>query len=242
MTITSESIILKSGGPSVVAGCDMGAFVARPETGRAPGLIVFQEAFGVNDHIKDVTRRFAQQGYLAIAPELFHRTAPMGFTGDYADFPSIAPHFQAITPEAIAEDVHAAYDWLLKDAQCDTEHIGSIGFCMGGRVSFIANAELPLKAAVSFYGGGIAQGLLHRVPDQHGPMLFFWGGLDQHITPEHRSAVTTAMTEAGKPFINVEVSDANHAFFCDARPAYNANAARHAWALTLSFLATHLKQ
>jgi carboxymethylenebutenolidase len=235
MKIATESIILKSD------GSDMGVYIARPEAKKGPGLIVFQEAFGVNDHIKDVTRRFAEQGYVAIAPELFHRTAPPGFTGTYGDFASLAPHFHAVTTEGIASDARAAFDWLSKDSQVDNAHIGSIGFCMGGRCSFIANAKLPLQAVVSFYGGGIVPALLDLAQEQSGPILFFWGGLDQHIGPEQRNGIADEMTKAGKPYINVEISDANHAFFCDARPSYNAIAAKHAWALTLSFLETHLK-
>ncbi len=235
MNIKTESIILQSD------GSEMGVYIARPESERAPGLIVFQEAFGVNDHIKDVTRRFADQGYVAAAPELFHRTAPLGFTGSYADFPSIAPHFQAITTDGIANDARAVYDWLVNDSQVDSTNIGSIGFCVGGRCSYIANATLPLQAAISFYGGGIAPDLLDLARDESGPILFFWGGLDQRIGPEHRNAVADAMTKAGKPYIHVEISDAQHAFFCDARPAYNPISAKHAWALTLSFLDTYLK-
>jgi carboxymethylenebutenolidase len=235
MNITTESIALQSD------GSDMGVYIARPESKRAPGLIVFQEAFGVNDHIKDVTRRFAEQGYLAVAPELFHRTAPPGFVGSYGDFASLAPHFHAVTTDGIATDARAIYEWLLKDSGTDTSHIGAIGFCMGGRASFIANAKLPLQAAVSFYGGGIVPNLLDLAKDESGPILFFWGGLDQHIGPEQRNGIAEAMTKAGKPYINVEISDANHAFFCDARPSYNAVAANHAWALTLSFLAANLK-
>ncbi len=235
MKITTESITLKSD------GSDMGVYIARPEAKKAPGLIIFQEAFGVNDHIRDIARRFAEQGYLAVAPELFHRTAPLGFAGTYGDFASVALHFQAITTDGIASDARAAFGWLTKDSQVDATHIGSIGFCMGGRCSFIANAKLPLQAAVSFYGGGIVPALLDHAKDESGPVLFFWGGLDQHITAEHRDAVADAMTKSGKPYINVEISDANHAFFCDARPSYNPVAAKHAWALTLSFLETHLK-
>ncbi len=235
MTITTETVSLK------VAGGEMAAYVARPESGRAPAIIVLQEAFGVNDHIMDVARRLAQQGYLAIAPELFHRTAPAGFTAAYTNFASIVEHMQAATPEAITEDVRAVYEWLLGERQVDPGHIASIGFCMGGRASFLANATLPLKAAVSYYGVGIAPGLLHLVPEQRAPILFAWGGLDKHITPEHRAQITEAMRNAGKPYISTEFSDADHAFFCDARPAYNPNAAREAWALTLSFLAVHLK-
>ncbi len=235
MTITTDTITIP------VAGSDMGAYVARPESGRAPALIVLQEAFGVNDHIKDVCRRFAQQGYVAVAPELFHRTAPQGFTAGYGDFAKLGEHFFAVTTDAITEDMLAVYDWLLGDRQVDPGHVGAIGFCMGGRASYIANAKLPLRAAVSYYGGGIAPNLLPLAEEQHAPILFCWGGLDKHLTAEQRNAVTSAMTEANKPHIAAVFSDADHAFFCDARPAYNANAARQAWALTLSFLATHLK-
>jgi len=177
---------------------------------------------------------------VTVAPELFHRTAPPGFESPYDDFGAVAAHFQALTPDAIRADVAATYDWLQSDSQVDGNRIGSIGFCLGGRVSFIANANHPLKAAISFYGGGISPNLLDRAKDQHGPMLFFWGGLDQHIGPEHRSAITEAMTKAEKPYVNVEFSYAGHAFFCDARKAYNPTAAKQAWPLVLAFLKSYL--
>ncbi len=219
----------------------MNAFVARPESGRAPALMVFQEAFGVNEHIKDICKRFAEQGYIAVAPELFHRTAPAGFTAGYNDFSLVGSHLSAVTTDAASNDVSVVHEWLHGDRQVDKLRIGAIGFCMGGRVAYIANATLPLQAAISFYGGGIAQNLLGMASKEHGPMLFFWGGQDKHILPEHRNSVADAMTKAGKSFINVEISDADHAFFNDQRPSYNANASRQAWALTVSFLATYLK-
>jgi len=235
MTITTESKTLR------VGDGEMGIYVARPESGRAPGLIVLQEAFGVNDHIKDITQRFAEQGYLAVAPELFHRTAPPGFTAPYGgDFTALAPHFQAVTPEHITEDVLAVHEWLLQDSQFDKVHLGAIGFCLGGRVSLVTNARLPLQAAVSFYGGA-PPNLEETVRDQHGPVLFFWAGLDKHQTPEVRRGVIDAMSRAGKQFVNVEISDADHGFFRNVGNAYNPKAARQAWALTLSFLTTYLK-
>lgn len=230
--IVKEKIELKVPGSN-----SMWAYVARPEqTGPHPGLLVFQEAFGVNSHIRNVTERFAAQGYVAIAPELFHRTALPGFEGSYSDFPSIAPHYQAVTTETAEADARAAYEWLQANSQVKSGDISSIGFCMGGRVSFIANSVLPLRAAVSFYGGGIAPGLLDHAAKLHGPMLLVWGGLDKHITPEHRKAVADALTAAKKSFVSAEFSDADHGFFCDDRSAYNARAARQAWALSLEFL------
>jgi carboxymethylenebutenolidase len=111
-----------------------------------------------------------------------------------------------------------------------------VGFCMGGRVSFLANSVVPVRKAVSFYGGGIAPGLLDRAAKLHGPALLIWGGLDKHITPEHRKAVTDALSAQRKTYVNVEFSNADHAFFCDDRAAYEPHAARQAWALTLEFL------
>jgi carboxymethylenebutenolidase len=214
----------------------MGAFTARPAAGGPyPGLIVLQEAFGVNDHIRDVATRFAAQGYVTIAPELFHRTAP-GFEGSYTDFDAIRPHMQALTEEGLTTDLKAAHDWLRGDPQTQPTQIAAVGFCMGGRVAFLANATLPLQAAVSFYGGGIAPALLHHATALHGPMLFFWGGLDKHIDVAQRRAVIDALTEAGRAFLNVEISDADHGFFCDARASYNERAAALAWNLTMTFL------
>ena len=215
----------------------MAAHVARPSApGRHAGLIVFQEAFGVNSHIRNVTERFAAQGYVAIAPELFHRTAPAGFEGNYKDFPSVMAHYQAVTDEAAEADIRAAYDWLSSSPNLKSDQISSVGFCMGGRISFLANSVVPLRPAVSFYGGGIAQTLLDRTVRLHGPTLLIWGGLDKHISAEHRKAVTDALKAQTKPYVNVEFSQANHGFFCDERGAYEPHAARQAWALTLEFL------
>jgi carboxymethylenebutenolidase len=215
----------------------MGAYVARPEGGGPhPGLLLFQEAFGVNHHIRSVGDRFAAEGYVVIAPELFHRTAPAGFEVSYTDFPAVRPHMQAVTPETAEHDIRAAYAWLRANTQVKADAISSIGFCLGGRVSFIANSIVPLRGAVSFYGGGIAPALLDRVAKLQAPSLFVWGGLDTHIPAEQRKAVLDALSAQGKIFVNAEFSRADHGFFCDERAAYEPVSARQAWALTLEFL------
>jgi len=235
-TVRTENVSLR-----VSDGTAMNAFVAAPaDGGKLPGLLVFQEAFGVNPHIRDVTSRFAQQGYVAISPELFHRTGP-GFEGAYDNFPACMPHMQALTPDGIIADARAAFDWLQKNPRVLPNATASVGFCMGGRASFLANSGLPLKAAISFYGGGIVPALLPRVARQHGPILFFWGALDSHIPKEHVRAIIDAMQEAKKTYVSVEFSDADHAFFCDARAAYKETAAKQAWDLSLRFLATYVK-
>ncbi len=221
---------------TVADGTTMGAYVARPAgAARHPGLLVLQEAFGVNAHIRSVTERLARQGYVALAPELFHRTAPR-FEGDYNRFDSVMPHVRAMTAEGAEADLRAAFDWLQSQKFVRKEDISSIGFCMGGRISFLANTALPLRAAVSFYGGGIAPSLLDRAARLHARMLFFWGELDQHIRAEERSAVIAALKANRKQYVNVEFSDAGHGFFCDARPSFQPVAARESWALMLQFL------
>ena len=219
----------------VADGTRMATYVARPkDRGPHAGLLVFQEAFGVNHHIRNVTERFAAAGYVAIAPELFHRTAPPGFEGSYTDFPAVMPHVQAVTTETAEADVRSAYEWLRSSAKAS--EISSVGFCMGGRVSFIANSIVALRAAVSFYGGGIAPGLLDRAAKLQAPSLFIWGGMDKHIPPEQRRAVTDALSAEKKIYVNAEFSRADHGFFCDERAAYEPHSARQAWALTLEFL------
>jgi carboxymethylenebutenolidase len=230
---------------SVDDGTTMRAYVARPAAGGAlPGLIVGQEAFGVNAHIRDVTERFAKQGYAAIAPELFHRTAGAGFEARYDDFPSVMPHMQALRHPQVEADLRATHAWLAAGASGGGAPISAVGFCMGGFVAFLAALTLPVACAVSFYGGGIAPspmrpGLLDRVSELRAPVMLIWGGRDKHLGPDVIRSVTDALRAAEKTFVNVEFSDADHGFFCDVRPSYNPVAAAEAWPLTLAFLAAH---
>ena len=221
---------------SVSDGTTMQAYTARPQNspGPVPGIILLQEAFGVNAHIRSVADRLAQAGYAVVAPELFHRTAAPGLEIAYSDFPSAMPHFQGITEAGLTADVQAAYDWISTQPGVAAGKIGSIGFCLGGRVSFLANAVLPLAAGVSYYGGGLQQ-LKSRAADLHAPHLFFWGGLDQHIPKENITEIIDAVDAAQKPYVNTVISYADHGFNCDERPSYHPDAAREAWALTLAF-------
>jgi len=231
MSINSKYINLE-----VADGSTMLAYTASPEniTAQTPAIIVLQEAFGVNGHIRKVAERFAAEGYLAIAPELFHRTAQERTEISYTDFPSAMPHMQALTVDGLTADVQAAYQWLTQQP-VSKENIFSVGYCLGGRVSFLANAVLPLKAAVSYYGGGLDQ-LAAQAPNLHGRHLFFWGGKDQHIKPENVNTIIQAVEDAGKDYINVKFSYADHGFNCDERASYNEAASKEAWALTLAFL------
>lgn len=228
---------------SVSDGTSMRAYVAHPEGTPRAGLLVFQEAFGVNAHIRDVTERFAREGYLAISPELFHRTAP-GLEAGYTNFNEVMPHLQALTDAGLTADIQASYQWL-KNGEAKNLSVGATGYCMGGRTSILAALTEPLACAVSYYGGGIAPSgffpaLLDRLKDLNAPTLYFWGGLDAHIGPDAVQAVESTLSGAKKDYVNVVFSAADHGFFCDARASYNPVAARQAWSLTLEFFNAHL--
>jgi carboxymethylenebutenolidase len=224
-------------------GTSIRAYVAHPEGKPRAGLLVFQEAFGVNSHIRDVTERFAGEGYLSISPELFHRTAP-GLEAGYTNFAEVMPHMQALTDAGLKADIQAAYQWLKNGAAKDLL-VGSTGYCLGGRTSIQAALTVPLSCAISYYGGGIGPSpmfpnLMGQLKDLNAPALFFWGGLDAHIGADAVQAITTKLNEEKKDYVNVVFSQADHGFFCDARASYNAVAAKEAWSLTLEFLSLHL--
>lgn len=223
-------------------GTSMQAHTIFPEgKGPFPGILLIQEAFGVNGHIRRVGARLAQEGYAVIAPEMFHRSAAPGLEIPYGDFSLVMPHFQALTLEGMTKDLEATYAWLHAQAEVDKEKIGAIGFCLGGRVAFIANAVLPLQAAVSYYGGSLDQ-VASMAPGLSGAHLFVWGGLDKHITQEVRDKVIGAVTQAGKPHASIVFSYADHAFNCDDRPSFHPQAAKEAWALSMAFLHDRLGQ
>jgi carboxymethylenebutenolidase len=224
-------------------GSEMRAYAAHPEGKPRAGLIVLQEAFGVNHHIRNVAERFAAKGFLAVAPELFHRTGP-GFEGSYTDFGPVREHMSALTDKGTTADLVATYEWLSGQKPGS---VGSIGYCMGGRCSFLAGLTLPIQCAVSYYGGGIAPspmggaGYLERVADLRCPLLMFWGGLDGHIGAEAYEAIDKTLKEAEKDYINVVISKADHGFACDERASFNAVATEEALALTMAFFGVHLK-
>jgi carboxymethylenebutenolidase len=216
---------------AVSDGSNMAAYTVQPEKGSGRGVIVLQEAFGVNAHIRDVAGRLAGLGNLAIAPDVFHRTAPR-FEGDYSDFRKSLPHTKAVTLEGVAADLHAAHDWL--SGHGITE-VAAVGFCMGGRLAVRAAQVLPLRAAASFYGGNLLS-LGETVAEISAPLLLVWGDRDTHIPPEQRAEFVGRLREKGKSFVECTFSRAGHGFFCDQRESYEPESAREAWALLTAFL------
>lgn len=221
---------------AIADGSEMAAYTAFPGTeGKAPALIVLQEAFGVNGHMRHVADEFAALGYTVISPELFHRTAPKYWEGDYNDFSTAMPHYGALTNEGLTADLQACYQWLTEQGNVDSERIFSVGYCLGGKVSFLANAVLPLRAGISYYGGS-TELLADKAKDLSGRHLFFWGGQDSHIPDEKIKIVLDALDAAGKVYTNVKISNVGHAFACEERASYNEIATKDALALTLEFM------
>lgn len=222
-------------------------YEARPDTADGPArgaVVVIQEAFGVNPHIEDVTRRFAAAGYHAVAPHLFHRTGDPVL--DYGDFSQVAPHLQGLTDAGLLADVTAAVDRLRQDGWPDAR-IGTVGFCMGGRVTFLVAGNLALGAAVGFYGGGIVRGrseampsLLPLVPGLATPWLGLFGDAGASIPVEEVEQLRTELAAAPVDTAVVRYAGAEHGFHCDARPSYDEASARDAWSRTLTWLDTHL--
>ena len=223
----------------------MGAYEAAPDGGARRAVIVIQEAFGVNDHIEDVTRRFADAGYHAIAPALFHRAG--GGTAPYDDFEKVLPLFEGLTDPGIVMDVDAARAHL-SAAGFGDRAIGIVGFCMGGRVTFLASLELALGAAAGFYGGGIVTArfpqfppLIDRVGSLQTPWLGLFGDEDSSIPVEDVERLRAELDGADVPAAVVRYAGAEHGFHCDQRPSYHAEAAPDAWARTLAWFEEHLE-
>ena len=216
----------------------MRLFVARPAAPATRAVIVLQEAFGVNGHIQDVTRRLAGHGFLAVAPDLFHRTGIEELR--YDRHAEAMPLIGAIGREEIVTDVNAVLAKLHKEKFIPAR-IAIVGFCFGGRAAFTAATEAPgLGAAVVFYGPGIAAGP-HAVLDRAGritaPLLMHVGSEDPTIPEEQVQAIEQALMDTERDYSLHVYQGAGHAFACDARPAmYRLSDAGLAWERTFAFL------
>jgi len=220
-------------------GFELEAYIAFPESDQPfPAIILLQEAFGVNTHIRSIADRLCAEGFGVIAPDLFHRTAKR-IEVAYTDIASVYPILEKITIDGLSNDLIACYTWLQQQENVNKDKIGSIGFCLGGRVSFLANAILPLAAGISYYGGGLDK-MSDYANRLHGAHLFFWGGLDTHISTEKIDSILAAVKAAGKDYTSVMISYAEHGFNCDERKSYHPKAAKEAWAHTLAFFRNRL--
>ena len=216
---------------------------APPGGDPAPAVIVLQEAFGVDDHIRSVCRRLAREGYVAVAPELYHREGA-GIVLGYGDFSLVRPHLAALDNDGMTADLNAALAALRADPSVDGARIAAAGFCAGGFAAFLAACRTGVAASVCFYGGGIARErpgmrlspLLGEAGAIECPVLAFFGEQDASIPAEDVAAIGERLRELGKSFEIVVYPAAGHGFFNDARGSYRAAAAVDAWQRTLEFL------
>lgn len=223
----------------------MELYEAVPDGSPRGAVIVIQEAFGLNDHIKDVTRRAADAGCHAVAPALFHRAG--GGTADYGDVEKVIPLFEGVTDDGTLSDVDATLDHLRAAGFADRS-IGIVGFCFGGRATFLVAARRAIGAAVGFYGGGIVSKgylpfdpLIDEAPRLQTPWLGLFGDEDAGIPVEDVEQLRTALAGAPVPCEVVRYPGAEHGFHCDVRDAHNADAAKDAWARTLHWFEDHLQ-
>jgi carboxymethylenebutenolidase len=240
MEVTGSTVQLNT------ADGKMDAYVAQPKGGGSyPGVVVIQEAFGVNEHIKKVTDRIAAEGYVAIAPDIYHREAERVIP--YAEMPKAIAALQRVVDGKAMEDVGTAIAHLKSQSNVKGGSIGVTGFCMGGRLTYLTAAHHAndIKSAVPYYGGGIPMGNpspLSRTNEIKCPMYLFFGAKDQLIPKEHVEQIKTELTANKVPFQLEVYPDAGHGFFCDDRSmSYNENAAKDAWEKTKGFFAQHLK-
>ena len=216
-------------------------------TSRAKGgVIVVQEAFGVNEHIESVADRLAERGYHAVAPHFFHRAG--GGTVPYGNFEKVMEKYQGLDDNAILTDVDAARDLLHAAGWADSS-IGIVGFCFGGRVSFLVAARRAIGAAVGYYGGGIVSGRFPQFPalvDEaktlQTPWLGFFGDEDQSIPVDDVEQCRVAVQGAPVDADVVRYADAGHGFNRDVSPDdYRPGAAADAWRRMIAFFEKHLK-
>lgn len=226
---------------------ELRGYLARPATaGSHPAVVIFIEAYGVNDHFRSLAKRLAGAGYVALVPDLYH-----GHVYDYADSEHAIAHLRSLNDGQVMGEVDATLDLLATHPAVAGGKPGILGFCMGGRYAFLTHGARAdrVGATAAFYGGGIAPvqdrlgrvPLLDRIPPMQAPLLLHYGAKDGSIAPDEHARIVEALSAAGKRY-GIEVyPEAGHGFFCDQRASYHAGAAAESWRLTLDFFARHLK-
>jgi carboxymethylenebutenolidase len=240
MEITTTTIRLRA------RDGEMKCHQAQPRGQRKfPAVIVVMEAFGLNDHIKDVTERIAAEGYVAIAPDLYYRESPNVVGYDHLQ--AAIGLMQRLDTEKVIADLRNVITHLKAQNFVNGDRIGITGFCMGGTIAFLAACKFPteIKAAVPFYGGGIAgdspTAPLNAAGELLAPVLCFFGERDPYIPLTQVQKIEDTLRALGKSFEVKVYPGADHGFFCDDRASYHPEAARDAWEKTQAWFATHLQ-
>jgi carboxymethylenebutenolidase len=211
-------------------GAELSAYVARPDGDPIAGLVVVQEIFGVNPHIRSVADGYAKDGFLAVAPALLDRIQPgveLAYEG--ADMETARSFIPKLNIDKSLADVAAAIDFA---AAATGKKVGVIGYCYGGTLAWLAATRHHPAVAVGYYGGR-ASNYAAEMPSC--PVMLHFGRQDAHIPAEEVERI-----QAAHPEVDIYWYDAGHGFNCDARASYNAPAATQARARSLTLLKQHL--
>jgi carboxymethylenebutenolidase len=255
---TSASLITASSQPGNATREPLGAtialsqnlrgyFVSPPGKGPYPATVVIMEAFGLNENIKKVCNRLAQAGYAALAPDFYH-----GDVFAYTNLQGAIAKLKTMNDDKVMAEFGTGLDYLKTRQEVMPDQVATIGFCMGGRLAFLANAvhHDKLKAAVCFYGSGIAAepdpfgrpALLDKVAAMQAPIMLLYGTEDQFIVAGEHQRITLALSSQKKRYTLAVFDQAGHGFMSDRRDSYAPKAAEEAWDMTLSFCKWHLQQ
>lgn len=225
------------------------AYLAMPDQpGKFPGVIVIQEIFGVNDHIRDITQRLAKEGYVAIAPAIYQRQAP-GFETGYTDKDlEIGRKYKNQTKaEELISDIQATIQYLHNLPQVKSGKVGTVGFCFGGHVAYLVATLEEINATASFYGAGIVNSCpgggeptIARTKDIAGTIYGFFGTEDPLIPNEQADEIEAELKKHHIPHQIFRYEGATHGFMCDRRGSYNPQAAQAGWTKMLDLFSQKL--
>ncbi|HIM62063.1 MAG TPA: dienelactone hydrolase family protein [Dehalococcoidia bacterium] len=226
----------------------MEGYLTQPEgEGSHPAVVVIQEIWGVNSHIQSVVDRLPSLGYVGLAPAMFHREGPMT-TGLHEEMDTAIARMRNSTDADILADVNAAMAYLKAQSFVVGDKIGIVGFCYGGRVSYLAACNVSdLAASVVFYGGGIGNALgdgpspLEQTANIGCPMLGLFGVEDANPTPDDVAKMDSKLTTHGKAHEFHSYDGAGHGFHCETRASYRPEAAADAWGKAMAWFDQHLK-
>jgi len=209
-------------------------YLATPASGSGPAVVVIQEWWGLVSHIEDLVERFAKEGFLAIAPDLYH-----GKTTKSPD--EAGKLLMELDAERAAKDIAGAGAYALQRPECSSKTYGVVGFCMGGALAkYAATKDANVGAAVSFYGG--FKKVSFDWENLQAPILLFAGEEDKGVPAEGERALAEKLQSMGKNATVKTYPNADHAFFNDTRPeVYNAEASQDAWQKTLELFRANVK-
>ena len=210
-------------------GFELSAYCVRPSGTPRGAVVVVQEIFGVNDHVKKVTEGFCEQGYAGVAPAIFdriERNVTLGYGAN--DTARARALYQKVNVDAALADVAAAVQYSTQFGR-----VGVVGYCFGGLLAWLASCKVPnVSTAIGYYGGGITNNLALT---PRAPTMLHFGSLDQHVPIEPALAIPRT-----HPSVTVYAYEADHGFNCDERPSFNRDASELAMQRTIAFLRKHI--